>query len=318
MDCLKNQATQSAICCGFAVAILLIVILVPLSFSYVDYYEYGLNQRKTTGSVDISRVFSRGRYLTGPDFKFLHYQADAHFESLSELSVFSAGASNESIGLEFRIDVDFTYLLKQEEIGELHQQLAGSYRGVVLSRARDAIKNEAIFVTFNEYFQERIGVEERFKAAVQRRWDSNPSVHCNLDQFHLGRIRIPESVARKQLESRVQNERNDRETFLQQAQVEREVTAVEVNSIDLQRINLLRRTEAEATLLRSIARVKANQIRAEAQINGTVNLFRAAGISSQEHMTAFTYIRTLQNRENVDLDVSFLTPENVLRTQPAF
>jgi len=47
-----------------------------------------------------------------------------------------------------------------------------------------------------------------------------------MDQFHLGRIRIPESVATKQLESKVQNERNGREQFLQEAQIEREMTAV--------------------------------------------------------------------------------------------
>ena len=37
-----------------------------------------------------------------------------------------------------------------------------------------------------------------------------------------------EAVARKQLDSKLQNERNDKETFLQLAQVERELTAVEV------------------------------------------------------------------------------------------
>jgi hypothetical protein len=44
-----------------------------------------------------------------------------------------------------------------------------------------------------------MAVEKRFAAAVQRRWNDKPALHCDLDQFHVGRIQIPETVARKQL-----------------------------------------------------------------------------------------------------------------------
>ena len=104
----------------------------------------------------------------------------------------------------------------------LHKQLARNYRNVILSRAREGIKNAAAKdVTFTEFFQNRSEVELLFRKAVQDRWDVAPSLHCELDQFHLGRIRIPQSVARKQLESKVQNERNQREEFSQLAQIER-------------------------------------------------------------------------------------------------
>lgn len=121
----------------------------------------------------------------GPDIKFLKYQADAHHESLEELAVFSAGTGNESIGLEFRVDVDFTFLLIKEEIGQLHQELASSYEDIITSRAKDAIKNEAANVEFSEYFQDRTSVEARFREAVQTRWNANPPLHCMLDQFHV-------------------------------------------------------------------------------------------------------------------------------------
>jgi hypothetical protein len=122
-------------------------------------------------------------------------------------------SNSSSIGLEFVIDSDLTFFLIEEEIGILHEELAKNYRNIIVSRAKDAIKNEAIFVTFAEYFQNRKEVEARFANAVQARWNTAPSLHCTLDQFHLGRIRIPESVAAKQLETTVQNERNDQEEF---------------------------------------------------------------------------------------------------------
>jgi hypothetical protein len=306
---------KAGICiCVTLVALLLTVILVPLTFSYVEYYEYGLSQRKTTGAVDTTVVYARGRWNIGPDHKFIKYQADAHYEAFDELGVFSAGGSNESIGLEFQVDVDFTFFLIEDEIGDIHREIASNYRPVIVSRAKDAIKNEAIFVTFTEYFQSRKQVEERFRQAVQARWNESPSLHCTLDQFHVGRIRIPDSVATKQLESKVQNERNDREQFLQQAQLERELTEVEVNVINLERQKVLRTAEAQASLLRSKARSEAARIKAQAQINGTTLLLKAAEIVTQDHITAFTYIRVLRNRDTVDVDVSYLSADNVLRT----
>lgn len=52
----------------------MIVILVPISFAYLDYYEYGLRQRKTTGAVDTTKVYDVGRYFIGPDYTFVRYQ----------------------------------------------------------------------------------------------------------------------------------------------------------------------------------------------------------------------------------------------------
>lgn len=54
---------------GSVVGILLLVILLPISFSYLDYYHYGLLRRRTTGRVNLNRVYEGGRYLVGPDHK---------------------------------------------------------------------------------------------------------------------------------------------------------------------------------------------------------------------------------------------------------
>jgi regulator of protease activity HflC (stomatin/prohibitin superfamily) len=131
----------------------------------------------------------------------------------------------------------------------------------------------------------------------------------------LGTIQIPDSVATKQLESKVQNERNNKEAYLQEAQLERERTAVQVNTIGLEQSKVVRTAEAEAALLRAKAKVEANRLISEAQINGTMLLFRAANIVNQEQMTAFTYIRTLKNHRNLTLDVSYLSSDNILRTK---
>ena len=311
---MASSDNKNTLMLATGVTLLVIIVLLPFSFSYVEYYEYGLTRRKTTGKVDTSKVYSRGRYFLGPDKSFIKYQADAHYVSLKEMGVFSASETNSSIGLEFIVDVDFTYFLKPEEVGKIHEEMAGSYKSTIESRIRTAIKNEAIFITFSEYFQSRLIVESRFREAVEEQLNSDPPLHCYLDQFHLGRIRIPESVARKQLESSVQNERNDEEGFLQQAQIERELTKVEVNSIRLEKEKVLRTAQAQASLVRTKAIADSDKLKNEAQINGTAALFQTIGLTSQDLMMAFTYIRTLTDRNNLDLSLGYLSPENILKT----
>ena len=51
------------------IGIILLIILLPFSFSYLDYYHYGIIRRRTTGRVDLSRVYEGGRYFLGPDHK---------------------------------------------------------------------------------------------------------------------------------------------------------------------------------------------------------------------------------------------------------
>lgn len=307
-------SSDKVLCLGILgiIGLLLFLILFPLSFSYIDYYDYGLKQRKSTGKVKTSRVYDSGRYFIGPDYKFLKYQADAHLIKLDDLSVFSAGGA-DSIGLEFLIDIDLTYFLQEDKIGLIHREMAKNYDSIILSRTRDAIKNSAITVTFSQYFQDRKTVEKQFRDAVQRRWDET-NAYVTLDQFHVGRIQIPQSVADKQLESRIQIERNDRESFIQQARIERELTAVEVNKINLERELLLQTTEAESNLIQAKAVAEAEQIKADAKNKGTLELLNSAGITSQEDITAFTYIRTLKNHENVDMSISYISDENVVKT----
>lgn len=299
--------------CAIITGSLLLIILLPLSFSYVDPWEYGLKQRKSTGKVNTERVYDAGRYLNGPDFSFFTYKADAHYLQLNELSIFSSGG-NESVGLSFQIDVDLTYLIIEEEVPQLHTELAKTYETVVQSRTIDAIKNSATTVSFQDYFKSREDVEIQFREAVVDRWNEPPSLHVKLDQFHVGRIRIPESVAEKQLQAKIQVETNDKEKFLQEARIERERTAVEVNAIRLDRVKLLLETEAEADLVTANARARAEQIKADAVNVGFIDLLESINVTTQDEKIGIQYIRALRDRGQLDLAVSYLKDENIVKT----
>ena len=319
MPCLleDSQDRKNCLLCSGCLTVtvgLLTAIFVPLSLSSLHYYEYGLVKSRTTSKVCTDRVYTNGRHVLGPTKGFLTYPADAHHEDFREISVFSAGNTNSSVGLSFVLDVYITYFLKEDEIGLLHAQMAGTYRDKIRAETEPSIKNEAATVTFEEYFRQRPSVERRLAQAVQKTWDER-DLHCQLDHLFLGRIRITDQVAQKQLDARIQNEINQREENLQQAEVERQRTAVQVNSIQLEAQQVLATARAEANAIRERATTRARQIEAEAQTNGTQALFVASKISSQEHMTAFTYMRTLAERGDVNLSVNYLDASSVLRTQ---
>jgi len=139
-------------------------------------------------------------------------------------------------------------------------------------------------------------------------------LHVNLDQFHVGRIKIPESVAEKQLSAKIQGEKNKEEEFIQSARVAREITEVEVNKINLEKEKLLKEATANANMILANARSDAEKIKNDAINNGTETLLKELEIKTEEHSTAYTYIRTLQNRESLGLSVSYLADENIVKT----
>jgi hypothetical protein len=117
-------------------------------------------------------------------------------EKLSTTSTYVLLNFNESIGLELKIDIDLNLLIK-EEIGILHEERASSYRNVIVSRQRRS-RIKSIFVTLDEYFRESVrpwnGALKKLQAKALER---PPLSSLHLDQFHLGRIQIPSSVAER-------------------------------------------------------------------------------------------------------------------------
>jgi len=98
--------------------------------------------------------------------------------------------------------------------------------------------------------------------------------------------------------------------------LEREETAVQANTINLQADQLLRTTTATAARYVADATATAQKIKLSALNNGTRNLLDAIGIEDQSETIAYTYIRNLLRRGNLDLTVSYLSDENVVKTTP--
>jgi len=248
--------------------------------------------------------------MHGPDSTFKKYDGDTHRVDLKELSVFSSDPSNDSVGLEFKVDITFTYTLIADEIGKLHEEWAQGYKKVVESRARAAIKNVAATVPFNDFFQDRDKLESRMAERVSLRLTDEPSLHANLDLLILGRVQIPDSVAQKQLDVKVQLERNSEEINKKAATLERSETDVLVNKVKLQAEYQLRVAEATAKLTNEQGRAEAIDIVESAKADGFAQLVEDCGLEKQEHILSFDYLRTVGKKaadDNAALSLTYLS-----------
>ena len=98
-----RKQTYTLLFCGATVTVVLLCILLPLSLSGVEYYQYGFAMRRSTGAVSTGRVYESGLYGLGPDFEFKTFNRGAHIVEWEEISMWSNSNSSEAVGLEFKV-----------------------------------------------------------------------------------------------------------------------------------------------------------------------------------------------------------------------
>lgn len=116
------------------IAALLLIILLPMSFSYLDFYEYGFSRRRTTGKVDTSHVYAGGRHFIGPDHEFKEFYAAAQFVYFGHIPIFTTD------NLQVSISIELQYFLIKEDLKLLHDTFDIRYQSIVVGNAKDALK----------------------------------------------------------------------------------------------------------------------------------------------------------------------------------
>ena len=116
-------------------------------FSIFFFTQLGFKRRKSTGFVDISEVYTSGRYFVGPDYTFKVFPADAHFVELNEISVWTGDK------IEIKISCNFQYFLRKDFLPDLHEAYNVDYKPVVRGTAIDAIKGRAADLPIDDYIR---------------------------------------------------------------------------------------------------------------------------------------------------------------------
>lgn len=65
---MASDRSKTCILVTCIIVLFIIIILIIDSFAYLDYYEYGFLRQRSTGRVNLSRIYEHGRYYFGPDY----------------------------------------------------------------------------------------------------------------------------------------------------------------------------------------------------------------------------------------------------------
>ena len=205
--------------------------------------------------------------------------------------MWSNAATNAAVGLEFKVDVVFSYRLIKDELVDLFNTYDTEYQDVIKSRGQAAIKNAAASsIPFEDFFTARHSVETVLGNSVR---DVLTGMHAEMLTFHMLKITIPAEVRDAQLAGQVQIERNFAAEFAQEAAVERAETSYQVSSINLNKDRVLLEANAEADYLERQGVAAAQQVEQNSFSEGLAKLYNATAITTSEHKASMDYIRTL-------------------------
>ena len=155
----ERERTMDAKCMKYiltitAIAAVVIIILVTMSFSDLDYFQMGFKKSKISGAVDTSKVYFGGRHFLGITSTFKTFKADAHLIHFDKLTIFN----QEKI--QVTLSCSLQYMLRPEDLKLLHDRFDINYQPVLTKTAASAIKNTASKYSIVEYRLQRLKIAQ--------------------------------------------------------------------------------------------------------------------------------------------------------------
>ncbi|XP_022111851.1 uncharacterized protein LOC110991059 isoform X2 [Acanthaster planci] len=326
--CFSEMNSRSLLIIIFSILIaivaVLIVVLLPLAFSYVEYYELGLKQQRSTGQVFFNDgAFESGRHAVGPDYIFKKYPSWATSVHLDDIAVITTA------GLSLSFSCSFQYFIREEELGLLEQRFDQGYPEVIKFVAEAALKNVAASINLSLYLEQRRQVEILFHDALRAklggnccpdleeclRYDtchlcSNSDVcsrgyHINVPFFQLLEINLPDVILDRNLQVQLMHEEAEKETFLQQERLTRKRTEELVQGILNSASEVTNNSTSQASLIQSLGEAEARAI-VEGSVSGGLTLmYNSMNVTVDQHKASLHWLRTLEKQDRLVMGVSF-------------
>ncbi len=298
----KNKSIGKCICISIALAVFLTIIIVPLSFSKVHYYEIGLIKNRTTGTVDRTKIYESGYHNIGPVNEFLTYPAMSQLKSLDKLSIWSS-ASESDAGIYLEIDISFSYNLIKEKLGDLYNKVGVNYDSLITNLAISTFKNEAVKWSADEYLFKRRIIEKRMLKEIAKILEEE--AHCKVTSLQLRDIIFPPSFYTRKLDTAVQIQKNIAETYTSQANIIKGETSQLVQYIINRGIQTTKLADSQSINIKSFAATEALKMIQDARINGLSLIRTELGIADPKQFLSLDYMLQLEKSGRVDYLINF-------------
>jgi len=171
--CYKNRK-----CYGYLGGTCLFVLIIVLSMSWdtVAPTQFGLLRNTMTGAVDLSSVYSNGRYFVGPNKEFIRFPSNRITLSYGNRSrddqapiparTGAASTGESSGGQPVSLSVSFQYKLMEEYIPQIYEVYGVLWETTYLRLAQQAVTNTAQEYTPASFWTMRRDIEKAFHVAI--------------------------------------------------------------------------------------------------------------------------------------------------------
>merc|ERR1711907_27287 len=267
-----------------------------MSLSRLEFYEAGLLARKSTGTLDRSKVWTSGLHFVGPDFGFKTFPTNLQ-EFNQKVSVWSKSGGGDA-GTTLDLDISFQYKLRTNDIAKLYAKVARNFKPLVEVNAQDAIKNTAPLYGANDYLSKRTEIESAFMTNVSKAIGN--TMFCDLADLQLRKIGMTAELQATKLTAALQVESNEKEKYVQQKTLISEQTSLDVLKIENEAKRVSNEATATAKEITERAKYLAKQKIEQARSDGLKLMLSDLGLTTDEHKASLDYITTLiQNKARV-------------------
>lgn len=290
MDSKNIPQSVKIVGCLFCSVVFLLIILLPISFMYVNFDEYAFIRNKLTNTVDTSTVYENGRYYVLPHREKVVFPRDYQVFNMS-LSV----SDKEEKG--FFMGVVVYYRLNKERLADLYTAFGFNYETQINSIIESNVKNIAPQFTLNEYLNKRANITRTINNQLKKELED---VYINLEdnKVFIQQILFQEATVKRFLDIAVQGQENERRIFEQDAELIRADTTRLSEEVQAE-TTLIRRT-ANAQALQAIDTAKAEAVRitSGARGNGINTVLKELEVKDTD--TRNTFIKLMAILDNIE------------------
>lgn len=162
----EETQSRTAICC-LGLGFLLTVILVPSSFQYVDFTEYGLKYNTVTKVVEPT-AFEATREFGGLTAGFHIFPRPVQMVIFNGTDLKKSISLKDKIGGSFECELSLGYRLEKEHLYQIFSTYKMNYESSFLTNIRAAVRQGAQKYSMLDFVQDgrRQEVEEYLFTAV--------------------------------------------------------------------------------------------------------------------------------------------------------
>lgn len=289
----SRQQCYPCLICLLLTGCLLILILVPMTFSKLEYYEAGLKAQKSTGTVSLDNVYEPGNYAIGPDFTFKTFPIS--IQSFNQRIAVYTKSGGDAAGTTINLDISFQYRLQTVNLAKLYKKVALAFEPLVVTYALDAIKNTAPNYSVDQYLTIRPTIEAAFQTAVTAALKVD--IFVDVVDLQLRRITFGSDYEETKLTTAIQQESNHKEQYLAEKILVEEDTSLQVLKINNEALKVTNEANANALKIKETAEFNAKATIETARSSGLKYMLDKLGLVTDEHKASLDYITTLINNK---------------------